>query len=181
MAWHGSFIALLAMKRIERILVPIDFSEPSKAALDHAIGLAQRKDAALELLHVWEGHSYAGGGSFDHVWERGSHVSQALIEFSQTERGRELERWMDKARAGGVSVRARLESGDPAGVIVRVALEGGHDRIVMGSHGRRGFAHLLLGSVAEHVLARAKCPALVIGRDGTVQGESKSIPKVANA
>lgn len=150
------------MTELKRILVATDFSSYSRAALAYAIDLAVRNQASIDLLHVWESHTYANADVFDHVDDRGPQVSQAQLEFARTPHGREMEEWMQEARARGISVLGRLESGDPAQAIVAAAARGHHDVIVMGTHGRTGLAHVVLGSVAERVTRRAPCSVLTI-------------------
>jgi nucleotide-binding universal stress UspA family protein len=86
------------MNAIKRILVATDFSAHSSAALEHAVDLARHHEASIDLLHVWEGHSYAAGDVFESVDARGPQASQAQLEFARTPHGRELERWLHSVR-----------------------------------------------------------------------------------
>jgi nucleotide-binding universal stress UspA family protein len=75
----------------------------------------------------------------------------------------ELGQWLRRYQAGeGIPVENRIEDGDPARVIVQVAEDAGVNLIVVGTHGRSGVGRLLMGSVAEHVVRRAKCPVLTV-------------------
>ena len=133
-----------------KICCPVDFSETSRAALDEAVDLAAHFGAELALLHVFE-------------------VAPTMVSppevFERTVREleRKLELWRAEAERRGASrVRSTVANGVPAAEIVRFAREGGHDLVVMGTHGRRGLRHLVLGSVAERVVREAHCPVLVV-------------------
>ena len=152
------------MKPLEHILVPIDFSPWSKAAFDHAVALAARTSATLDLLYVWPGHGDVAAERFEDLQAQGPFVSSGRAEFARTLEGRELETLMTMAREFGVRTRGRLESGAAARAILRVATDDGYDLIVMGTHGRTGMAHLLFGSVAEAVVRAAPCPVMTVRR-----------------
>ncbi len=141
----------------KRILVPIDFSPPSDAALEYARSVAARYGAALQLLHVAEDpyRAFYSGEVF--VPEIEGLRDEILADTSR--------RLMERLRPSDVTeLHASAESiiGTPAGSIVEYA--GGHDidLIVMGTHGRGGMAHLLIGSVAERVVRTAPCPVLTV-------------------
>jgi nucleotide-binding universal stress UspA family protein len=129
-----------------RILVPTDFSAPSDAALLHARGLAEHAGAALHVLHL-----------VDNMFLRA--VLQDPCDHEAAAR-RQLE---DRLTADGVTALAVVAQSDrPADEIVTYARLHDIDLIVMGTHGRSGIAHLLLGSVAERVVHTAPCPVLTL-------------------
>ena len=144
------------MNAPKRILVPIDFSEISDAAVRYAVILAGALDAGLDLLHVAENplaaitpaNGYAMPPDFLQEMEEGARerLEHVLTVDAQSR------------------FRARLEvrEGSPFVEIVRFAREQQIDLIVMGTHGRGPIAHMLLGSVAEQVLRKAACPVLVV-------------------
>ncbi|HET6922180.1 MAG TPA: universal stress protein [Anaeromyxobacteraceae bacterium] len=137
-----------------KICCPIDFSETSRAALEEASVLAQRYQAELVLLHVFE----------PPVASADLMVSPPEM-FEQTAKDleRKLELWKGEAeRRGAPAVRALVVTGTAAAETVRFAREGGYDLVVMGTHGRRGLRHLVLGSVAERVVREAPCAVLVV-------------------
>lgn len=146
------------MNAIERILVPLDFSPCSNAALEYAIFLAERFDAALHLLHVWEPMHSPPPDPF--LWH--GEGAAVLSEFARTEAGREIERQLGRLERRGMRGRGRLESGDPYSRIVQMAEDEKFDLIVMGTHGRTGLAHLISGNVAEKVVRHASCPVMTI-------------------
>jgi nucleotide-binding universal stress UspA family protein len=145
--------------KIERILCPVDFSEFGDRALAQAARIARWFEASVTALHViptplWvvsadPGVPYA--------------VPADLLRVQREETAEALERLVDPHRAEGVVVHSRLQDGDPSRVIQEAALDLPADLLVMGTHGRSGFEHLLLGSVAEKVLRRATCPVLTVG------------------
>jgi nucleotide-binding universal stress UspA family protein len=143
---------------VQRILVPVDFSQCSWAALEHARYFAERYQATVHVLHVWETPPYVDPRTTDDL----SRPRQTLVEFVHTAAGQEMKRLLaELERAESVEVYCRLESGDPCDTIVRVAAEG-YDLVVMGTHGRKGLTHLLLGSITERVVRRARCPVLTV-------------------
>ena len=73
-----------------------------------------------------------------------------------------MELLLTELRSGQERVRGRIETGDPAAAVVRVAAHDRHDLIVMGTHGRTGVTRWLMGSVAENVLRHAHCPVLIV-------------------
>ena len=137
-----------------KICCPIDFSETSRVALEEAAELASRYQAELTLLHVFEPPAPAA-----------DLVVMPPEAFEQTAKDleRKLELWRAEAeRRGAKGVRALVVTGAAATETVRLVREGGHDLVVMGTHGRRGLRHLVLGSVAERVVREAPCAVLVV-------------------
>ena len=133
-----------------RILVPIDFSAGSDAALEMATSLARDSGGSLVLVHVEIIPLSAAGGEYLY----------AMPE-PPTE---ELLAKLDAVAVpdSHVPVERRLLAGDPADAIVRLAQTEDVDMIVMGTHGRRGLSRLLMGSVAETVVRAAPCPVLTV-------------------
>lgn len=143
------------MSIINQILVPTDFSESADAALTYAATLADQVGAAISLVHVFEDPDVLSVYSEQYV-----PTSQALREQILTDLRRRLsERMQALGRPGGTP---KVLFGGTAAAIVANARERGTDLIVMGTHGRHGMAHLLLGSVAERVVRTAACPVLVV-------------------
>ncbi len=137
-----------------KICCPIDFSETSRAALEEAAELARRFEAGLTLLHVFE----PPVASADLMVG-----PPEMFEQTAKDLERKLELWKTEAeRRGAKAVRALVVTGAAATETVRFAREGGYDLVVMGTHGRRGLRHLVLGSVAERVVREAPCAVLVV-------------------
>jgi universal stress protein A len=142
-----------------RILVPVDFSSHSDAALSCALSLARRLGAQLELFHVVEDPHTAGAWGAEVAYVPS--VQEILGNYAKTCEGLLAEL---KRRAGGddAAVTTRVLIGSPARTIVERAQEGAFDLVVMGTHGRTGLAHVVMGSVAERVVRHAPCPVLTI-------------------
>jgi nucleotide-binding universal stress UspA family protein len=149
------------MKPIRRILVPIDFSPHSAEAVAWAADLGRRYDAALELVHVHPPLSVALPEGY--ILQSPDQLARLLgqIDAALDEQKAFLER-----EAPGIPVATRILQGTPFVEIVRYARETDADLIVMGSHGRTGLAHALLGSVAEKVVRKAHCPVLTVRLEG---------------
>jgi len=140
--------------KIKHILVPIDFSDCSKKALQYALPLAKEHEAALTLLYVVP-PAYSAG-------EYGG-IDYAQLEASMREGGeKELAKLAVDEVRGEVSADALVRVGSPAVNIIEVARSLPADLIVISTHGRTGLRHVLLGSVAEHVVQRAPCPVFVV-------------------
>jgi universal stress protein A len=138
------------MARLSRILVPVDFSAPSDAAVEEAFFIAKRFTASVDLMHVWRPTPSPDDGV----------PVSSLTSFARSDVGREMRRYLERAEAQGVAARGRLAYGDPETLILDCA--DGYDLIVMGTRGRSGASHLLKPSVAEHVVRRANVPVLTI-------------------
>ena len=141
---------------MKKILVPIDFTDGSIKALDYATFLAGALSATLHLLHVVEKPHLAVGGT-------------PFLSFSSPELVDRLVRAADERMTALASARApalQVEQASCVGVpyteIVRYASENDIDVIVIGTHGRGEFTHLLLGSVAERVVRTAPCPVMTV-------------------
>ena len=145
------------MSPIKRLLVPTDFSPVSDIATEYAIDLAGRFGAAVHLLHVLDDTSYAAAYPDGFYVELPS-VRKQLVE----EADKKLAALAAGFAARNFTATWQVLSGRPARVIADEAQHRGTDLIVMGTHGRGGFAHLVLGSVAERVLRTAPCPVLAV-------------------
>jgi nucleotide-binding universal stress UspA family protein len=134
------------MGTLHTILVPVDGSPPSLAALDHAVTLANDYGARLEVLHVKQ------------LAEPWSPAEQAEVEFEDA-----MEAAVDEAReALGERLAFETRTGEPLRVIIERANEEGVELVVIGTHGRVGRLHSLLGSIAEGVVRNAPCPVLTV-------------------
>lgn len=142
--------------KIRSILCPMDFSELSRRALQHAVMLARWYGAELTLAHVYPFMAVMGGDAL--------YLPSGLpLDASTRERlTSELESAAGRARAAGVKVVSTLLEGDPAEEILRHARTAPADLIVMGTHGRRGLDRWVLGSVAGRVVHKARCAVLTV-------------------
>jgi universal stress protein A len=149
-----------AMRRtITRILVPTDFGPASDAALDYSITVARQFGASLQLLHVVD-DPVVGGAAWGSEVYIGS--VPALRETLVDEATTTLSALRARAERDGIAAESEVRLGRPAAMIREVAEQQGVDLIVMGTHGRTGVAHLLIGSVAERVLRSAPCPVTTV-------------------
>lgn len=134
------------MNLIQRILCPIDFSETSMRAVAYAERLAQATGAGLVLVHAFD-------------------RPEAFTMAGQSRPADpELRSQLEAVRPAtqGLSVERVLHAGEAGRVICWAAQQRNCDLIVMGTHGRTGLLHLLLGSTAEYVLRHARCPVLTV-------------------
>jgi universal stress protein A len=141
-------IAPLPVFQLKKILVPTDFSECAKKALQYAIPLAGQFDAELTLLHVVQPYPPA---------LEMPPVDPYMIQDAEQEM---------KAFRGivgdAVSAKTVLRTGTPCVEIVEAAKELGSDLIILSTHGRTGLAHVFLGSTTERVVRHAACPVLIV-------------------
>jgi nucleotide-binding universal stress UspA family protein len=147
------------MIRIERILLPIDFSEPCWTAAQYACELAKRFSAGLDLLHVTESPIMA-------MPSPGAPLPAEVVTDSTDDAQRELGQWHATAFDELPNVSRQVVQGTPFVEIVRFAREHNNDLIVMGTHGRTGLPHLLIGSTAERVVRKSQCPVLTVHPEG---------------
>lgn len=147
------------MKAIRQILVPSDFSEPSRAALDYAAELARPFEAKIDVLHVWEAPTFIPPAG---LLEAGV-ADLSLIDVFRKAAETALDQFVLAAQKRGVAVRASFaELGPPADTITEFARKRDYDLIVIGTHGRTGLSRALIGSVAERVVRHASCPVLAV-------------------
>jgi universal stress protein A len=138
------------MLRITTILHPTDFSPRSEHAFQMACSLARDHGGRVIVLHVAELPLVAPGDAMIHPPPGG--IREAIADQLRGV----------QAPDARVPIEHRLEEGDPVAQILRVAQESKCDLIVMGTHGRTGLTHLLMGNVAEQIVRKATCPVLVV-------------------
>ena len=142
---------------IKRILVPLDFSEPSLQALDYAVDFARPYKAQLTLLHVVEPIYFPAADGYAAGYDPG-----VLLRHIERSAHDELSATAARLRARGVTVRTVQRLGRPHRAIVETALKLKSDLIVIATHGRTGLSRVVMGSVAERVVRGAACPVLVV-------------------
>lgn len=143
------------MTTISRILSPVDFSDTSDHAVEYAVELAKGLGAEIHLLHVYQLPMYSMP---DGALLAGPDVATRIMDTARESLDALAQRLADR----GVTVERHLTEGVPHQEIDRVAKEVGADLIVMGTHGRTGLGHLLLGSVAERVVRIVPVPVLTV-------------------
>jgi nucleotide-binding universal stress UspA family protein len=139
---------------IERIVVPVDFSEHAKLALAYAVELADAYGAQLHLLHVIDEVIYPD--FYPPVIPSGGSISEEL-------RDQSLERMSDLLSGHkGADATVHVRAGRAAPEIADFAKQLDADLVVIASHGLTGISHVLLGSVTEHLVRRAHCPVFTV-------------------
>jgi nucleotide-binding universal stress UspA family protein len=138
---------------VERILVATDFSDAADGALDYAIGLARVFGAKITIVHAYEPPPIFPDGSF----VAAADTSLAVADGAESA----LTSCAERHRAPGVRIDTVLTRDDPVRAIIDAATRARADLIVLGTHGRRGLAHVLLGSIAEKVIRAATQPVLI--------------------
>jgi nucleotide-binding universal stress UspA family protein len=140
----------------KRILCPVDFSDASRSALRVAAELARRFDGELTVFHAYPLPGYT-------LPEGTILPATAMLQELAEQTDALLKEWRAKAEADGAPRIATAKAvGEPAAEIVAAASEGKFDVVVVGTHGRTGLAHVLLGSVAERVVRRAPMPVVTV-------------------
>lgn len=145
------------MQPPKRILVPVDFSEPSRAALNYATMIGKQFGADIDVLHVWQPPADTESRS------------ELLSEFARSAAGHEMISWLAPfLEECDVHARGRLAPGDAWEVpdaIVETARIGEYDLVVMGTEGNATMLNLLKRSVSEKVMRRSPCPVVTVRAD----------------
>ena len=139
--------------QIRGIMVPVDFSSYSKQAVNYAAMIAKKFNVGIVLAHVIDSLSYSVTDTLKVIEHR-----RAL----ETIAGTLLDNLSKQLREKNLKVKTYLVSGAPYREILKKTQLEKVDLIVMGTHGRTGVAHLLLGSVAERVVRLSPCPVLTV-------------------
>jgi nucleotide-binding universal stress UspA family protein len=150
------------MSQLKKVLCPVNLADESLAPAQEAASLAKALGGELVLLHVMGEPAFALGDPMLAPADVGGYALPALAEEYRSEMDRRLHRLGDKIRALGLPVTTLLVRGPTHEAIVRTADEQHADLIVMGTHGRTGLQHVLLGSVAERVVRTAKMPVMTL-------------------
>ena len=157
-----------------KIVLAIDGSKFSEAAAQTVLEQARPQGTEIQVLHVVEPPSLLvaremGGydRALDSVWETETKEAHALVT-----------RVADTLRSKGLRVATTVEQGDPKSKIIEAASKWRADLIVVGSHGRRGMEHFLLGSVSEAVARHADCSVEIVRTNSRVRRRAKLKPPV---
>jgi nucleotide-binding universal stress UspA family protein len=142
------------MTTIKRILCPVDLSDVSQHALEHALAIASWYKASVSAFHVY--HPSAVSGPIEMPSD------ERLSDVALTQLRADTDAWIEMASPRGTVVDVLFGTGQPAAQILDLAMSLPADVIVMGTHGASGFEHLVLGSVTEKVVRKARCPVLTV-------------------
>ena len=153
------------MRRLETIVVAVDFSDPSQVALDEAIGHAGQEGARLHIVHALELPATAVAYGFE--------LPVTYVSDSRDAAQQLLEEAVKHAAERGVDAESHLSNAPAVTAIVGLAAECEADLLVVGTHGHTGLKHFTLGSVAERVMSRAPCSVLVAKERRDASHEAK--------
>ncbi|WP_437206109.1 universal stress protein [Planctomicrobium sp. SH664] len=149
------------MVRIQKILVPTDFSEFSQHALRYGCELARKFEAELLLLNVVE-------DIYPLIPEPGLMLPTPpdFIDDLKEKAGKVFVSFPPAEWSAGLNITRTVRVGTPFLEIIRYARESECDLLVIGTHGRSGLAHVLMGSTAEKIVRKAPCPVLTVRPEG---------------
>jgi len=140
---------------VQHILVPVDFSDNTAAVLEWAAHLAEEHGSRVTLLHA-----YHLPVEFQQL--EGAYLPPDFWQSVRSEAEATLREHAETLRRKGIGVEIAVCEGYAATVIIEEAATRRADLIVIGTHGRSGLKHLLLGSIAERVVQKAPCPVLTV-------------------
>ena len=138
----------------KKILCPVDFSDTSMSAANNAVNFASEIKAELTFIHIIDIQALQNIGDLS-----GGGIND--INFLIEEEKPVLNKLKDECEKKGVKVKTTLTHGEPISVILETIKEGGHDLIIMGTHGKKGLTRLVLGSIAENVVRKSDIPVLL--------------------
>lgn len=137
---------------IRRILFTTDFSQSARHAQQYAVALAESFGATLHALHVVSEEAFVPAPDVQHRW----------LETEIDRARKQLQVDLGNLQIGGQAVVQATQAGHPVHEIIKYAAEHEIDLIIIGTHGRTGLSHLLIGSIAEKVVRLATCPVLTV-------------------
>jgi nucleotide-binding universal stress UspA family protein len=140
--------------KLERILVPTDYSPHATRALELALSFAEHTGAALDLLHVYQVPT--------DLYPYSLYITDEHLKQIEERKEDQMSKLCDKTRARGAKVEGSVVLGETHDVIPRIAKERDADLIIMGTRGNSGLAHVLLGSTAERTVRLAPCPVISV-------------------
>ncbi|MEI9935845.1 MAG: universal stress protein [Pseudomonadota bacterium] len=149
---------------IRRIMIPIDYSENSKAALAYGAELALAFGASLDIIHVWDRPTYLTDAV---MVQRPGEAHKPIGELIRENAQHDMNEFLSQlSLPAALSISSRLVSGEPASALLAELKKGEHDLVVLSTHGRTGLAHLLLGSIAEKLVRMSPVPVLTVPAPG---------------
>lgn len=141
---------------INKVLVPIDFSDYSKSALKYAVNFARSFSAEIILIYVVEPIIYPPDFSM-------GQIAMPSINTDWDKRAREeLDKLAKIEITNSIKVKTTIKTGKPFVEIIETAKEEDVDLIIIATHGHSGVEHILFGSTAEKVVRKAPCPVLTL-------------------
>jgi universal stress protein A len=147
-----------------RILVPVDYSPSSRVSVDYAMKLAAKVGATLDIVHVWDKPAYVSDAV---MVRRPNEEHRSLADLIRENAEKDMKDFMSGLSVPpGATVEQRLLSGEPVSSLLGELKKGQHDLVVIGTHGRTGLAHVLLGSVTERLVRLSPVPVLTVPSGG---------------
>jgi len=147
---------------IQSILVPVDYSACAAAAVRLAAELASKFGAELDIVHVWDRPPYVS----EAIQVGHGSEARSLVELIRKNAEAEMAEFMAKLSLPvTLELSTRLLSGNPAATVLKALQDGTHQLLVVGTHGRTGLRHMLLGSVAEKLVRLSPVPVLTVPPD----------------
>jgi nucleotide-binding universal stress UspA family protein len=144
------------MKEIKKILFPNDFSENASKILQYVLSISEAYNSTIYLLHVVQDL---------HKWGK-AYIPHPSMDVFQKEAVEGAEKVMDRVCEEQLqscpSLERRVVSGDPATEILKTIEAEDIDLVIMGTHGRKGLEHVILGSVAENVVKKSSAPVMTV-------------------
>ena len=141
---------------IKKVLVPIDFSDYSKSALNYAADFALKFNAEMILIYVVEPVIYPPDFSMGQIA-----IPSINTEWDMKAK-EELDKLADTEISNSITVKTIIKTGKPFIEVIETASEEDVDIIIIASHGHSGMEHILFGSTAEKVVRKAPCPVLTL-------------------
>jgi nucleotide-binding universal stress UspA family protein len=149
---------------IRHIMIPIDYSENSKVALNYGAEFASAFGASLDIVHVWDRPTYLTDAV---MVQRPGEAHKPIGELIRENAEHDMLEFLGQITLPpGLVSTTRLLAGEPASALIAELKKGGHDLVILSTHGRTGFAHLLLGSIAEKLVRMSPVPVLTVPAPG---------------
>lgn len=144
-----------------KMLVPTDNLENSKEAFQYAVDLAKKHGSIISVLHVVNIGYLEEAGRYESSYFKLPHgYGENLLEQEKAETDQFIKEGSGENQ--DLRIERHLRKGDPATEILKFAKETAPDIIIMGTHGRTGLSHVLMGSITEKVIRKAPCPVLTV-------------------
>lgn len=145
---------------IRRIMIPVDYSENSKAALGYAAQFALGFGAELDIVHVWDRPTYLTDAV---MVQRPGEAHKPIGELIRENAQHDMDEFLREVPLpGGLTTTSRLLAGEPASALLAELKKDEHDLVILSTHGRTGLSHLLLGSIAEKLVRMSPVPVLTV-------------------
>ncbi len=145
----------------KRIIVPVDLSDCSRIALEYAVATARAHSSKLTILHVYEGSFVEPYVKAANSEEEADEIMKEIERVNETK----YDEFLKTVDLSGVEYEKLLKKGIPETDIVEIAMEQQANLIVMGTHGRSGIKHILIGSTAEEVVRAVHCDIIIVKPD----------------